>query len=255
LLTACTGFKERNLPTWVTQWDSQEGLYNLLGDDTCEYRPSGDVSAGGFAPSINLLDNNRILSIDGTVIDEISLLGDVFLASEVAIESGRITDLWSRQPEAGPRGLIRGGDGLGMFLETLSAVKTRKGDEPTSREERIADGADFIYRAASGGVKISDEVKQMAKGGDCRRWMEKVSGGARGRRFARGKRGSFALCPPVAAVGDVLCVLFGARTPFCLRSTGDGYLFVGECYVEGVMDGAWVEILGEEARRTTFVIR
>lgn len=226
-----------------------------MGDDTCEFRPSGDPLSGGVAPNITFLDDSRVLSIDGIIIDEISLLGDVITGGDITLESPRISHLWTSLPESGPPGLIRGGEHFASFLETLSTVKTRKGDQPTSRAQRVADGADFIYRAATNGVKIADEVKQMAKGGDCRKWMERVSGGARGRRFARGKEAFFAMCPPVAEVGDVLCILFGAKTPFCLRPTGEGYLFVGECYVEGVMDGKWVEEGGVEARRTTFRIR
>jgi len=34
-----------------------------------------------------------------------------------------------------------------------------------------------------------------------------------------------------------VCVLFGGKTPFCLRPWGHGYLLVGECYVHGLMNG------------------
>lgn len=38
---------------------------------------------------------------------------------------------------------------------------------------------------------------------------------------------------------DIVCVLFGSKTPFVLRptSTPNEYLLVGECYVYGLMDG------------------
>ncbi|KAE9375993.1 HET-domain-containing protein [Stipitochalara longipes BDJ] len=42
--------------------------------------------------------------------------------------------------------------------------------------------------------------------------------------------------------GDIVCVLFGGKTPFVLRPTGDHYALVGECYVCDLMDG---EAVGE----------
>lgn len=249
------GFKDRNLPTWVTQWDSQEGLHHILGDDNCPFQPAGDLSLQpDRVPNLTFLEDKRALSINGAVIDTISFLGDVIASGDVTLESPRLAHLWSQQPEAGPPGPITAGDGVALsaFLETLSAVKTRKGDVPNTRAQRVADGADFLCRAASNSVTVADDVRTLAEGGDCRKWMERVSGGARGRRFARGGAACFALVPSAATVGDRLCVLFGTRTAFCLRPSGEGYLFVGECYVEGFMDGRWLD---DGAQRTTFTIR
>lgn len=49
----------------------------------------------------------------------------------------------------------------------------------------------------------------------------------------------FSLClgPAAIRVGDVLCILFGGQVPFILRSEGEHYRLVGECYVYELMDG------------------
>jgi hypothetical protein len=49
---------------------------------------------------------------------------------------------------------------------------------------------------------------------------------------------------PGLMAGDVVCVLFGGNVPYILRSTGvEGqYLFIGECYVQELMDGQALEM-------------
>ena len=62
--------------------------------------------------------------------------------------------------------------------------------------------------------------------------------------------------PKVLEVGDIVCVLFGGKMPFCLRPWGGHNLLVGECYVHGLMDGKAMEMLkrGEVAEEVFDVI-
>jgi len=45
------------------------------------------------------------------------------------------------------------------------------------------------------------------------------------------------LVPEDSRVGDVICLFLGGQVPLVLRPDGDEFLFVGECYVHGMMDG------------------
>ena len=49
------------------------------------------------------------------------------------------------------------------------------------------------------------------------------------------------LAPHGAREGDLVFVAVGADVPYVLRSCGDGYELIGECYVQGIMDG---EVMG-----------
>jgi hypothetical protein len=41
-----------------------------------------------------------------------------------------------------------------------------------------------------------------------------------------------------SVIGDKICIFFGASVPFVLRERDDGgFMFVGEAYVHGLMDG------------------
>ncbi|KAF4563714.1 hypothetical protein EYR36_002955 [Pleurotus pulmonarius] len=70
------------------------------------------------------------------------------------------------------------------------------------------------------------------------------------RRPFAGERGFVGLGPSELQVGDVVCVLHGARVPFVLRPCQDGegkqYSLVGECYCDGIMDGEALKMGLEE---------
>lgn len=58
-----------------------------------------------------------------------------------------------------------------------------------------------------------------------------------GRSIFISETGYCGLLPEHAKEGDCLCVLFGCDVPVVLRKAGDFYTFIGECYIQGLMDG------------------
>jgi hypothetical protein len=65
-------------------------------------------------------------------------------------------------------------------------------------------------------------------------------------KFCVSSDGTFLLAPFQARVGDVICVLFGCDMPVVLRrpkkrTEENRYVFVGECYMHGIMNGEAVE--------------
>jgi hypothetical protein len=70
------------------------------------------------------------------------------------------------------------------------------------------------------------------------------------------KEGYVGLVPKTAETGDVVCILFGCDTPVVLRPVGNDFLFVGECYVHGIMDGELIKEYEEGSIQSRkFVIR
>lgn len=249
--------ERHNLPTWVPQWDSQKSLHNLLGDDTCVYRPSQRI-----LPKVEFLESNRVLVLEGLIIDTVGTTTNTFDTSDVTLTSLTLAKVWESQPECEGGEFTtmekyrNGEPALFAFLETISAIKKRKAEAPIPEPQRLADGADFLVKAFGTTHIIGRDVHNMSRTGDCYKWMERASGGAKCRRFARGLEGYYALCPPAAAPGDKLCLLLGGQTLFCLRPAGDSYLFLGECYVHGVMDGEALNLREDsQLKWTTFMIR
>jgi hypothetical protein len=56
-------------------------------------------------------------------------------------------------------------------------------------------------------------------------------------KFAVTEKGYKALVPPKTAPGDRICVLEGFPVPFVLRPVGQDYVFWGDAYFHGFMDG------------------
>ena len=59
----------------------------------------------------------------------------------------------------------------------------------------------------------------------------------RGNRVASTSINTLANVPECTEEGDEIWIVYGCRTPFLLRNTERGYLMVGECFVDGIMDG------------------
>ncbi|KAF6803313.1 hypothetical protein CMUS01_15121 [Colletotrichum musicola] len=47
-----------------------------------------------------------------------------------------------------------------------------------------------------------------------------------------------------AMKGDLICVLFGCSIPVLLRGldNGNGFSLIGECFLDGLMDGSALEV-------------
>lgn len=56
-------------------------------------------------------------------------------------------------------------------------------------------------------------------------------------RFAVTATGSFCLTTSDVQVGDKIGVILGCRAPYVLREDGDGFLLIGEAYLQGLMHG------------------
>lgn len=56
------------------------------------------------------------------------------------------------------------------------------------------------------------------------------------------------LCPPHSKQGDLICILWGARSPFVLRPVPitENFQLFGECYVDGLMFGEAFQIKREQ---------
>ena len=67
------------------------------------------------------------------------------------------------------------------------------------------------------------------------------------RSFAVTER-SLGWVPQIAQEGDVVGILLGCSVPVILRpcTTSSGYTFVGECYIQGLMEGEHMQIVSEK---------
>jgi hypothetical protein len=67
-----------------------------------------------------------------------------------------------------------------------------------------------------------------------------------GRKLMTTIKGYLGLAPEEVLKGDVIAVLYGCNFPVVLRPYGERFYVVGECYVDGVMDGELIEARDRE---------
>jgi hypothetical protein len=64
------------------------------------------------------------------------------------------------------------------------------------------------------------------------------------RRLFVTETGYVGAAPVSARVGDIVCIFEGGAVPYVIRADKvEGWRFIGECYVQGIMDG---EVLARE---------
>ena len=75
-----------------------------------------------------------------------------------------------------------------------------------------------------------------------------------GRKFGVTKRGHFCLVPGDAGRGDLVCIPHGGRVPVILRRMNQHYQNIGECYVNGCMQGIDASVL-DGCKEELFLVR
>ncbi|CAJ2505055.1 Uu.00g124490.m01.CDS01 [Anthostomella pinea] len=76
-------------------------------------------------------------------------------------------------------------------------------------------------------------------------------------RFFVAENGEIGVGPACLQTNDILCILYGGSTPYILRptSTPGEYLFLGECYVAGIMNGERLDGIDVDTTAEWFHLR
>ncbi|KAK2761021.1 het domain-containing protein [Colletotrichum kahawae] len=256
------------LPSWVPDWRLYQS--HILSEPTSPHH-----AAGRSQPDLRADEDSKTLHIKGVIVDIVAACSEPFRPREFHVNGSEwsvaIQEVWrdvcgqssgfNLSKEYLPnRQLFQGGEieGLALFayVQTLSnaCVATAWQDnnhpyESIPTQQWFAHGVSYLIRAAAGdssSYAVSDDnynkLRESAAGGDAAKWARAANGASCNRKFARTRDGYYVLGPRVMEPGDVICVLYGGKMPFCLRPWGKkNYLLVGECYVHGIMDGEIID--------------
>ncbi|KAK4031486.1 heterokaryon incompatibility protein-domain-containing protein [Parachaetomium inaequale] len=127
-------------------------------------------------------------------------------------------------------------------IPILDHIHSRFSDSQTRATPSDKHGYDVLL----GLVTPPDDITNLAawRLQQSETYRDNIGIGAR-RSFAT-TMGFLGLAPEGVCAGDRVCLLAGATTPFVLREAVAGmYYLVGECYVQGIMDGEWTGGEGE----------
>jgi hypothetical protein len=70
--------------------------------------------------------------------------------------------------------------------------------------------------------------------------------GMKGRKLITTHTGWLGLAPEEAEIGDTIAILFGCNYPVTLRPYGGSFKYIGECYIDGLMDGEAIDASSRE---------
>jgi hypothetical protein len=259
ILSCASGPKEStaSLSSWVPDWRYVNNSHPFTRySDRSKFRASGATQ-----PEAWFSANNTILHVLGKRVDQVHMVvHETTFAKTIGvfeITKQKISDIeqshrWLQKCHE----LSRDGRGrisasrFKEFCRTLICGLTSEAFRASAKySQYVAKYLAFLSRAteifreyleeASGfgfGARGLDEfdphVKTHALVEGCLdRWASK-------RKFSVTSKGRLTSIPAKSKEGDIICVLFGGEVPFVLRRLADGYhAVVGECYVDGIMDG------------------
>lgn len=240
------------LPSWVPDWRTYQS--HILSEPTSPHRASGAKT-----PDLHVNESSQILSVRGILIDTIDACSDGLKPKSFHAGNGynhheapAVERLW--RDICGHHSFnlteryVNGDSAALAYTQTLSSgcvaiwwawdAENRLPYDQVPEREWLAHGAAYLTKTVGPDTDVSQELWDVVAEQGPGKWSQAANGASSNRAFARTAKGYYVLGPKVMEVGDVVCVLFGGKMPFCLRPWGEGqYLLVGECYVHGLMKG------------------
>lgn len=256
---------EHSLPSWVPDWRWSEGI--ILAEPICPHYAHGSSTAN--IEIVGEDSNSPVLRVRGLEIDTVARCSAPLLARDFYGQKSpdsqlplTVERLWREICEKQRFNLadryLDGQIAFFAFMQTLSNGCVQAAGHQCRPYDSIPERT-WLRKAAQHVVSalgatadvVADDVRAVAvaegleRESDHDKWSRWAVSASEGRSFARTERGYYVLGPGALEAGDVVCVLFGGKVPFCLRPTSGGrYLLVGECYVHGLMTGEAMGMLG-----------
>lgn len=193
------------------------------------------VAAGDSAARYNLDIDLNELTIDGFVVDSITLLsGCLPDEAEPPLNGTVIPQQWRQFTS-------------GFMNDDQSHSQIRKSERSRAISRTIIADRDFSDNKGSGRAtaRFYNDIHSVVydapygtpeamRSKFCR---SSIMHTVHCRQLFVSCKGFLALGPGDAKEGDLLCVFLGVRVPFVLRRENDHYIKIGDCYIDGIMDG------------------
>ena len=248
------------LPSWVPDWTDRNGHRSNIAS-TASTKTVNRSASGESQPILSISSDRKILRIRGAVIDTITQLETSMLFGEgvyqLDSDSLRRESRWNVRCKACFESYVAFAEHAYRFPESqtgeealwrtlccdlTSAIPVERAPEEygigykilrmsheATQDDGQVDLASFHPRASS---LFPGQWHQFTM------FMSALGGYCRGRNLCITEGGYLGSVPCGTLIEDKICLLFGSRVPFVLRSCKDGYFeLIGECYVHGIMDG------------------
>jgi hypothetical protein len=258
-----------DLPSWVPRWNKRAPGW-VLGDNK-------SVFAATSCEPVIKFDTPRALNVEGLEIDTVGYCSKIrptvngeckWYGTRTGPERDDIRNLWIRLsglPDISTTArYINGESVLTAFCQAISAgcfyLAVKKGfgknyhDTPDS--QWVSHGTSYLLDLLGDTTAAAEALREMSIAGNGTVWADGANSVTDSRRVFRTVKGYYGLGPPLIGSGDIICVLFGGKTPYCLRRIDNHYVLIGECYVFGLMNGEAIDMMKNgEIQQEFFCIR
>ncbi|MCJ1432598.1 hypothetical protein MMC27_001955 [Xylographa pallens] len=273
-----------HLPSWVPDWSTSAANIGF-GESAREsilhqkdITPDKDIcplytATKGSKGSPRIAAHTNVLSLEGQIFSEVEILGEAFdrhfplevtgpLGSEAFQASAEITTMLKSRRSAcfalassGVPFRYKSKDDAALAcMHCLVAGMTNDKRRVQSEDlpngfHRLSEIATHFNNATE--AATSEEIASLqAMTHTAIIFGHMVGSATIGRVFCLSNDKYMLLAPIGTKVGDKICVIHGLPVPFIIRPEGDMFLLVGECYVQGVMDG---EVMDMEHIKTQVI--
>jgi Heterokaryon incompatibility protein (HET) len=246
----------RGLPSWVPDW-TVSIPFSSVGEELGGEAFGVSSNAGGendqWQGFIQSTYEPYTLNVWGLEIDKVSKIGNIITLSADFLRPLFLAWVYLNAPP------VHGGisnrhiteNQLRWLTERLSELsitfKTAADSENTN--ERLfffLNRLFYVDACQIGGQTVEHEVHNDAIDDmNIRLLLEHLRQAKSSKRFFTTDRGRFGLARIDIQEGDRVCVFFGGADPYILRKEGGHYIFVGNCFCEGLMLGEGMKDLKE----------
>ncbi|KAF2145870.1 uncharacterized protein K452DRAFT_102434 [Aplosporella prunicola CBS 121167] len=242
-----------DLPSWAPDWSSGRGYYSLLLNNTNAVAWDA-AKARQHAADAATATGSRTLHARGKIIDVVRAVSakpfkKFAFGNQDLGEKSCLGDVIQQKPLDSPLKHTTRLDVMRMLSAAARCGQKPRRDDPVellafydAHCSHLLDGTDN----ASGSWDWSAEETMLL-----RTETEVNFFGVCGRRLLETTAGRIGLAPELCEVGDALAVLHGCRVPLVLRRVEgeESYRLVGDCFVEGAMNGeavSWFDCEADE---------
>jgi hypothetical protein len=254
---------KHRLPSWVPNWRYSTSI--ILAEPICPHRAHSNSTA-----KLEIVEeDDPVLRAHGVEIDTIEACSQPLLPKDFYSKKTphqpytTIERLWHEICRKKHFNLndryLNGQAAFFAFMQTLSNGCVQAAGHEWRPYHEVSDdvwlrkAARYILETLGASDDVSEGIQSAAgstwRESDHEKWCRWAASASEGRIFARTGKGYHVLGPAALETGDVVCVLFGGKVPFCLRPMGRRYLLVGECYVHGLMKGEAIGMLTRDELR------
>ncbi|KAI2628753.1 heterokaryon incompatibility protein-domain-containing protein [Hypoxylon sp. NC1633] len=264
------GVKTSAWPSWVPDWSLEKASVELVSDSEEDSPYEAD---GNMHLTIGDSIDPTCLSMKGFRVTDgvIQAYGDKLVSygfrhTTYKEEHDFVRSAWSLIARWVDRGSGQENDRLKTsqpdnmsrtFVSTLTAGLSDKKESIWEDPDFLEDAAQWLLRQFSGRIPVSGiSVKWRWPGtiwrtSDSGRFHEAFTRACLHRRFFITTGKLMGIGPETMENGDIVVILFGGKVPYVVRQLNQArYLFIGECYIPGLMAGEAVGLWKANGRKT-----